>query len=274
MLVTLAGTDDLGAEIEASVWTGDDGFYKFSDLRPGEYYLTQVQPEDYVQGINSLGTLGGESWGEFTDEVDQFFLELGEAVVDPITDTDAQDYNFGERPPADGTIEPGQTAGIGFWQNKNGQALIQSLNGSAASTQLGDWLAATLPNMFGQLSGKTNTDVGAHFRTLFAIRGQKLEAQVMATALAAYVTSESLAGTAGQAYGFTVTTYGVGNRTYNVGTNGAAFGVEDHTEITVVDLLLATDAMTVDGVLYDSSNTSLMKSLRNMAHKVYGDIND
>ena len=42
------------------------------------------------------------------------------------------------------------TATIGFWHNKNGQALIKSLNGSSSSTQLGNWLAATFPQVYGE----------------------------------------------------------------------------------------------------------------------------
>ena len=271
--ITLTGTDDRGQAVHQAIWTQEDGFYQFSNLRPGQYYVTQTQPDDYLQGINCVGTLGGISWGELTEEVDQFFLDLGAAVTDPEGDTDAFNYNFGERPVAEGSIQPGQTAEIGFWQNKHGQALIGALNGAAASTQLGDWLAATLPNMFAHLGGKSNTEVGTHFRTLFAIRGQKLEAQVMATALAVYVTNQSLAGTVGQAYGFHVSTHGVGTRTYNVGSRGAAFGVEDDTELTVLDLLLATDAMTLDGVLYYADNLSLTRALRSMANEVYSDIN-
>ena len=269
VLITLTGTDDLGQEIDQDIWTDEDGFYKFENLRPGSYHVTQSQPEGYLQGINSEGTLDGQ-----LSAVDQFFLQLGAEVLDASVTTDAMDYNFGERPPAEAGIEAGQTASIGFWQNKNGQALIQSLNGGAQATQLGDWLAATLPNMFGALEGKSNTQVGQHFRMLFAIRGQKLEAQVMATALAVYITNESLAGTAGQGYGFTVTEYGVGNRTYDVGTNGAAFGAENHTVMTVLDLLLATDGMTVGGILYCNEDAGLMKLLRNMANEVYDDINN
>jgi len=67
----------------------------------------------------------------------------------PQPDSDGQNYNFGERPLADGQVQSGQTATIGFWQNKNGQNLIKSLNGGATSTQLGNWLAATFPNMYG-----------------------------------------------------------------------------------------------------------------------------
>lgn len=48
---------------------------------------------------------------------------------------------------------------------------------------------------------------------------------MLATALAVYVTNESLAGRPGVAYGFEVTATGVGYSTFNVGTNGAAFGL-------------------------------------------------
>jgi hypothetical protein len=141
---------------------------------------------------------------------------------------------------------------------------------------LGNWLAATLPKMFGHLEAKTNTQVGQHFRTLFAIRGQKLEAQVMATALAVYITNESLASTAGQAYGFTVTEYGVGTRTYNLGTNAAAFGVENFSEMTVLDLLLATDERTCSdtGMLHYDDDVLLMRLFPNMANEVYDNINN
>ncbi|MHB9080193.1 MAG: SdrD B-like domain-containing protein [Pirellulaceae bacterium] len=145
VVVTLSGTNDLGLPVNETVWTDDDGFYKFADLRPGDYHVTESQPEHFLQGINSAGTLDGG-----VSAIDQFFLQLGEHIFDLSVDTDALNYNFGERPPADGTIEPGQTAGIGFWQNKNGQALVQSLNGGAQAIQLGDWLAATLPNMWGR----------------------------------------------------------------------------------------------------------------------------
>ena len=33
-------------------------------------------------------------------------------------------YNFGERPQAGAALSSGQTATIGFWQNMNGEALI------------------------------------------------------------------------------------------------------------------------------------------------------
>src|SRR5207253_1681912 len=115
---------------------------------------------------------------------------------------------------------------------------IQSLNGGGASTRLGDWLAATLPNLYGdaagvnRLRGKTNAQVGAYFQSLFARRGPKVEAQVLATALAIYVTNASLNDTGvGTQYGFAITPTGLGTSTWNVGSNGAAFGVSDGTPL-------------------------------------------
>src|SRR5262249_26351381 len=83
-------------------------------------------------------------------------------------------------------VEPGQSAGIGFWRNNNGRALINALGttGTGAS-RVGQWLAATYPNLFGGLSGSTPDGVWGYFRSVFNVTGTpKLEAQVMATALA------------------------------------------------------------------------------------------
>src|SRR5207247_2343306 len=131
----------------------------------------------------------------------------------------------------EGGVAHGQTATIGFWQNKNGQALINALNGGSTSTQLGNWLAANFPNLYGagaganNLAGKTNAQVAAFYKTLFARTAKtaagggpaKMDAQVLATALAVYVTNQTLAGTTAAAYGFLVTENGVGTRTFNVG---------------------------------------------------------
>src|SRR6201993_3649924 len=100
-------------------------------------------------------------------------------------------YNYGELPPAGGPVQRGQTAGIGFWNNKNGQELILALNGGSG-TQLADWLGAALPNLFGanagsnNLKGKSNADVAALFQSDFVVKGSKLDAQVLATALSVY----------------------------------------------------------------------------------------
>src|SRR5262245_16935886 len=93
------------------------------------------------------------------------------------------------------------------------------------------------------LAGKDNASVAAFFQTRFVVKDQKLDAQVLATALAVYVTDGTLDNTGvGSQYGFTDGGNGVATATVNVGTNGAAFGVADNTVMTVMDVLLAADA--------------------------------
>jgi hypothetical protein len=91
-----------------------------------------------------------------------------------------------------------------------------------------------------------------------------------ATALAVYVTNATLDSTGmGTLYGFTVSGNGVGTAGYNVGCDGAAFGVVNGTTMTVMDLLLAEDDQAVNGVLYNGN-----KAKRDMANDLFGDINE
>jgi hypothetical protein len=261
--ITLAGTDDLGNPVNRSQQTDSDGAYVFLNLRPGQYTLTETQPAGYVQGVDSLGTAGGS-----LAATDRFAVPLGVEV-------NGLNYNFGEQPPAGGGVHSGQAAGIGFWNNKNGQALIKALNGGATATQLGNWLAATLPHVFGaqagnnNLTGKTNAYIATLFQSDFVLKGVKLDAQFLATALSVYVTNATLDPTMVAApYSFTVSGDGVGTATVNVGANGDAFGVTNNTTMTVLDLLLASDAQAVDGVLYNGNTTR-----RNEANNVYSFVN-
>jgi hypothetical protein len=137
------------------------------------------------------------------------------------------------------------------------------------------------------LTGKTNAEVAAFYKTLFARTAQtaagggpaKMDAQVLATALAVYVTNQSLAGTTAASYGFVVTANGVGARTFNVGSNGGAFGVANNVDVTVLNLLLAVNSRSKNGLLYDldgdgDANDALETSYRTMANKVFSAINE
>jgi hypothetical protein len=100
------------------------------------------------------------------------------------------------------------------------------------------------------LAGQNNAYVASCFQSRFVVKDQKLDAQVLATALAVYVTDPTLDSTGvGAQYGFTVGGNGVATATVNVGASGAAFGVADNTVMTVMDVLLAADAQAVNGVL-------------------------
>ena len=85
-------------------------------------------------------------------------------------------------------LSKGDTATIGFWHNKNGQALINCVNGGSTATALATWLATNFPNLYGStssndLTGKTNADVAALFLSFFGVNGQKTYAQILAGAL-------------------------------------------------------------------------------------------
>ena len=272
--VNLTGVDDQLAAVNLTAQTDSDGAYIFRNLRPGTYSITEIQPADYLDGQEELGIItdleGNEVPGaDRGSRGSDLFSDvcLGE-------DQMGVNYNFGERPMPGSAVQRGQSATIGFWQNKNGQALIRSFDGGGTSTRLGDWLAATLPNVFGalaganNLAGKTNDLVAGAFQARFVLKGVKLDAQVMATALAVYATNQTLGGTAATAYGFTVNTYGLGDSTWNVGSAGVAFGVVNGTTMTVMDLLLAADERARTGVLWGGD-----ANLRKMANDVFDAIN-
>lgn len=164
--------------------------------------------------MESLGTVNGLSIGVIGE--DRF-----DGVILTVPGSDGINYNFGERPLPGGIVQSGQTASIGFWQNRNGQQLIRSLNGGSSSSHLATWLAATFPNLYGDqagsnnLSGKTNSEVADLYVSLFKRTAKtspggppKLDAQVLATAMSVYVTSYQLAGLTAQQYGFVVTESG------------------------------------------------------------------
>lgn len=285
-VIRLTGVDDRGNLVDRIMATDAQGFFELFDVRPSDsagYTLTEEQPDGYLDGKEVVGTVNGLLTGQAVDNV---ISQI--AMTQP--GSDAVDYNFGERPSAEGPVGQHQTATVAFWQNRHGQNLIRSLNGGATSTQLGNWLAATFPNMYGDpagtsnLAGKTNAEVALFFKSLckgnhgiWAGGFVKLEAQVLATALAVYVTNESLAGATAASYGFRVTEYGVGVNTFDV---AAAFGwdMTDGTEPTVMDLLKATNAKSRNGLLYDIDGNGRFDVaellIRVMADVVYETLNE
>jgi hypothetical protein len=178
-------------------------------------------------------------------------------------------------------VGKGDFATIGFWHNKNGQALINSLNGGSTSTALAQWLATTFPNLYGPTAGIysmvngngtyfTNAQVAASYNANFFTTGTgaKTNAQILAGALAAYATSTNMAGgTFAKGYGFNTSSGGTGLDTINVGSNGAAFGVPNNSTVSVLQLLQGVNAQAKNGVLY--SGNANQASLSNAANNVF-----
>ncbi len=151
----------------------------------------------------------------------------------------------------------------------------------------------------------TNADVTDTYKVLFKRNAKtspggppKLDAQVIAVALATYVTRESLVSIsywegpadapgliAGiESYGFDVTIAGIGSSFVSISGHQAAFGVgQEVQQMQIIDLLLATDRMSVDGLLYDDLDgdgfgdgtiDELEELLRILSNDVYSAINE
>lgn len=283
--VTVSGVDDRGASATFTQTTDGEGIYEFADLRPGTYSIQETQPislagqaSNFLDGQDSLGELHHVPPGVVLGDAGQLGANDQFVEIDLVAGVSGVNYNFGERLDGGSFPSGGVTATIGFWQNKNGQALIQQLNGTPDSTLLGDYLTDTFPNLYGgdvlDRNGDTivdNREVAESFKLLFKRnRNQspagppKLDAQVMAVALATYVTRETMVSvdyvtqadspslvTAVESYGFNVTTGGVGSTSVNVGDAGEALGYANDSEVQIIDLLLATNARSIDGLLFD-----------------------
>ncbi len=243
------GTQD---DTTTTTTTDGDGFYQFTGLTPGQYKIVETQPTAYNDGQETLGT---GVIGATIVTNDTFQVTLG------MCDTGIN-FNFGELTTSTGGLRQGDTATIGYWHNKNGQALIKTFNGGPTSTKLGDWLAQTFPNLYGNLAGETNDQIAQVFLELFKVKGQKTSAQILATAFAVYATTDSLGGgAAAQAQGFNVSSGGTGSRTFNVGSSGTAIGLTNNTDYTALYLLQQADLEMKNGTFNANAFNSIFDGI-------------
>jgi hypothetical protein len=260
-----------GAPLTAT--TAHGGLYRFEDLVPGTYRVHERQPGGVTDGPDFLGSLGGT-------------IAASDTLQLTLQRTDAHDYIFAEI--AAQQLVRGDTAQIGFWQNKNGQDLIK-LGGSA----LANWLTTNFANVFGNsLAGASGADVATFYKDqLFkqpskqSAEPAKVDAQFMAVALAVYFTNRSLAGNVAATFGFNVTDSGIGAKIVNVGASGVAFSVANNSGLTVMQLLQATNRMTDTSnrrggftSIYDGNSDGVLDAteaeLRSQAAKLYTSINE
>jgi|GEM_PF-5198476 len=266
--VTIHLLNEAGDVLFSTV-TDDGGLYFFEDVPAGTWQIQEVQPSGVADGPEQTGTLGGT-------------LVANDLIQLTVFDQDAAHYNFSEYGLQLGS---GDTAGIGFWQNKHGQDLI-----TRGGTALAEWLTTQFPNVFGnEFQNADGADVAAFYKNqLFRQKGKnsagpaRVDAQFMATAFAVFFTSRTLAGDVAQNFGFHVSDTGIGTCTINVGSRGAAFLVEDHSEVTVLQLLLAVNVSTSRSgsgftAIYDQNGDGLIDSreswLRTLANELFSEIN-
>jgi hypothetical protein len=88
--ILLTGTDISGAAVNATVVTDANGNYQFTRMLPGTYTLTEVQPKEFLDGIDRAGTAGGSVSHDVISGIDlganeiatsYLFGELGLAVI-------------------------------------------------------------------------------------------------------------------------------------------------------------------------------------------------
>ncbi|MCP5339626.1 MAG: DUF11 domain-containing protein [Sinobacteraceae bacterium] len=92
--IVLTGTNELGQAVNLTVTTDANGYYRFEDLRPGTYIVTQpTQPPETLNGITTAGTVDGTATGTATPVATQPSAISG-IVLPP--GRQSVDNNFGE----------------------------------------------------------------------------------------------------------------------------------------------------------------------------------
>lgn len=273
--VTVQLLNSTGATVLATDVTAMGGAYAFTvNDEFGTYRIREIQPTGVTNGAAILGSAAIDS-----------VISANEMQL-TLAGENASDYDFTE---LGSSVHAGDTATIGFWQNKNGQALINQ--GGAA---LVNWLNANFGNIFGDTfrngsGGDNAAEVASFYKNEFftkKIQGtSKVDAQFMATAFAVFFTSSSLSGgNVAASYGFNVTATGIGTRVVNVGSSGAAFSVANNTNMTIMALLLATNNLTGPSNngsyrnVYDVDGNGVLDAaelaLRSLANTIYTNINE
>jgi protocatechuate 3,4-dioxygenase beta subunit len=83
--ITLTGIDHLGNAVMRMATTDAGGAYRFTDLRPGVYRVDETQPGNFLDGKDTVGSVGGTL---ANDRLSDINLGAGGNGIN---------YNFGER---------------------------------------------------------------------------------------------------------------------------------------------------------------------------------
>lgn len=120
--------------------------------------------------------------------------------------------------------------------------------------------------------------VAAYFKSLYSSSSLIAETETLVLALNVYVTNSNLAGNVATAYGFAVSSMGLGAATVNVGAGGAAFGVDNDATITTFELLLRVNLRSRKGRVWGVDGNSTLSGaetiLRNKVASLFGSINN
>jgi len=265
--LTLTGTNGAGVAVTDHATTSGNGGYLFTEA-PGTYTVT-VDASNFATGGALAGYFVSPTLAGTNRAVDSNVSPSGTTPAALPGGSSDLTIDFGyykQFAPGITTtvgiitgipaVIPGEFATIGFWHNQNGQAVIKSFNGSSTSTLLGNWLATSFPHLFGasnpytgtSLAGLTNAQVAQVYLNLWTPSGvtKNTYVQAFANALGLYADTTSLGGQSllnnglAAQFGFVVTTSGAGS--FNIGSNGVAFGVSNGSSLSVMQVLQIVDA--------------------------------
>jgi hypothetical protein len=257
--LTGAGADAIFGTLDdtaAQTTTNSSGVYSFSGLAAGKYTVNFTANNGWLLSPANVGS---------NDNVDSDADAItGTTAVYTLTNNqsnltvDAGMYR---------QIATGLTQSASFWNGATGQDLINSFGNTSGGKSLANYLATTYSALYGtsagsmNLTNKTNAQVAALFQSLYADPSRQADAQLMATALSVFATTNSLntnstARTKATNAGFVLSTNGAGAASYNVGAFGAAFGLTNNTSTTISDLLARANARAVSGAI-NGGNASL-----------------
>jgi serine-aspartate repeat-containing protein C/D/E len=143
---TVTLLDASGNSTGLTTVTDSTGFYNFTNLRPGTYGVRETQPTDYLDGLDTAGTVGGAAHnpGDLIDGV-----TLGGGV-------NAKNYNFGE-------IRPASLAGFVYADDNNNGIFEDSESGIGGVT-------VTLLDASGNSTGLTTVTDSTGFYSFTNLR--------------------------------------------------------------------------------------------------------
>ena len=142
---------DSSGGLLAEVATDSQGFYQFTFLRKGTYRISEITPDGYLDGKESIGRIAGRIVGELdgSDAIKSILLPSGMA---------GNDYDFGE-------LLPASIAG-NVYEDANGDCIRDPGEVSLSNVLI------ELVNVQGVVVGTTRTDAAGNYQFDNLLPGQ------------------------------------------------------------------------------------------------------
>ena len=142
--ITLSGTDDLGNAVAANTTTNSSGNYSFETFAPAPTSSSRHNPAGRTQARTCSAPSAATPECRMSSRRSNVPGCDGDGIL---TTTSASN-------PAAVLPDQWRHRDDRLLARQNGQALICRPNGGPTATQLGNWMAATFPNLYGSLPAR------------------------------------------------------------------------------------------------------------------------